>query len=59
MAARKANLKLNINKCSFGLNSVTYMGDVVSEEGLKTDPKKVEASQNISVPQCKKDVQGF
>ena len=34
-------LKLNPDKCEFGQKSVNFYGNVVSDQGLRPDPKKV------------------
>ena len=34
------NLKVKASKCEFFMSEVTYLGHVVSEEGIKTDPDK-------------------
>jgi hypothetical protein len=31
------------NKCSFGASEVEYLEDIVSREGVKVDPKKIQA----------------
>ena len=55
--ARKANLKLNKDKCEFNVNELTFIGDLISETGVRPYPKKVAAIFNMERPQCKQDVQ--
>ena len=40
---KKAGLKLKPSKCELFKQSISYLGHVVSEEGVRTDPKKIEA----------------
>ncbi|GBM05471.1 Retrovirus-related Pol polyprotein from transposon 17.6 [Araneus ventricosus] len=40
---QKTSLNLNPNKCRFFQKEVTYLGHVISAEGVKTDPEKVKA----------------
>ncbi len=40
---RGVNLKLNPSKCCFAAKSITFLGHVVSKEGIQPDPRKVEA----------------
>lgn len=58
-ATRSANLKLNREKCQFGVTELTFLGDIVSSEGVRPDPMKVSAIEHMPRPQCKKDVQRF
>ena len=37
----------------------TYLGHIVSAEGVTTDPAKVEKVENWPLPTCKRDVQQF
>jgi len=57
--ARKANLKLNRDKCEFNVNQLTFIGDLISEQGVQPDPRKVTAIMNMERPQNKQDVQRF
>ena len=42
-------LNLNPDKCEFGKPEITFYGNVVSNQGFKPDPQKVDAiSGNIS-----------
>ncbi|GFT04933.1 retrovirus-related Pol polyprotein from transposon 297 [Nephila pilipes] len=40
---QKANLKLSPKKCKFFRKEVSYLGYVISSEGVKTDPEKIKA----------------
>ena len=39
---RAAGLKVNAPKCSFGLKEIPYLGYVITREGIKSEPKKVQ-----------------
>ena len=41
------NLTLNKEKCKFGVTKVTYIGHVLTPEGVHADPEKVNAIQNM------------
>lgn len=47
---RAANLTLNPEKCHFAKRSVRYLGHVVSDKGIQTDPDKVAAIVKIPPP---------
>ena len=55
----KANLKLNPKKCSLFSREVKYLGHVVSENGISTDPEKIECVRSWPVPRNKKQVRSF
>ncbi|KAG8491194.1 hypothetical protein CXB51_014305 [Gossypium anomalum] len=40
---REKELYAKFNKCEFWLREVTFLGHVVSAEGIKVDPRKIEA----------------
>ena len=42
---KKYKLRLNPNKCTFGVRSGKLLGFVVSGKGIKVDPVKVKAIQ--------------
>ncbi len=56
---RKYGISLNPKKSFFALKEGKLLGHIVSSEGVKIDPKRVEAIQNLSLPRSKKDVQYF
>ena len=47
---RNAKLKLKPSKCVFFQKEVSYLGHLVSEKGVATDPEKVEAVKNWPRP---------
>ncbi len=55
----KAGLTLNLKKCNFIQRSLAFLGHIVSDEGIKTDPAKISAVKSFPVPQSIKDVQRF
>ena len=55
----KAGLKLKPSKCEFFRKRIKYFGHIVSEEGVSTDPKKVEVVLHWSVPKTVYDVRAF
>ena len=56
---RNANSKLHRKKCNFFQREVEYLGHIVSEKGINTDPKIIEATVNWPIPSCKKQVKSF
>ena len=54
-----AKLKLKPSKCQLLQKSVQFLGHVVSEHGISTDPKKVEDVKNWPVPSSVKEVRTF
>ena len=53
--ARKVNLKFNSKKLNLRKPEVKYMGHVLSREGLKPDPDKVQAVSEMPKPTCKQE----
>ena len=39
---RKEQLYAKLSKCEFLLNEVSFLGHIVSKEGIRVDPKKIE-----------------
>lgn len=54
-----AGLTCNLNKCEFLCKEVRMLGYIISTEGLRTDPDKVEAIQKFPVPKKLKHVRAF
>ncbi|PJE77798.1 hypothetical protein CI610_03273 [invertebrate metagenome] len=52
-------LKLKASKCEFFKTSVTYLGHVVSEDGISTDPDKTAAVTDWPEPRNIKELRQF
>ena len=52
-------LRLNPNKCIFGVRSGKLLGFVVSDKGIKVDTAKVKAVQEMPFPISEKEDRGF
>uniref|UniRef100_A0A8C5QJQ2 Gypsy retrotransposon integrase-like protein 1 n=1 Tax=Leptobrachium leishanense TaxID=445787 RepID=A0A8C5QJQ2_9ANUR len=52
-------LKLSLEKCQFCLPSVTYLGHVVSAEGVSTDPRNLEAVASWPRPRNVTELRSF
>ena len=56
---KQVGLKLKPSKCEFFRQELTYLGHVVSKEGIQTDPKKVEAICKWPIPTNMTEVRSF
>ncbi|KAI2666787.1 Retrovirus-related Pol polyprotein from transposon 17.6 [Labeo rohita] len=56
---RDINLKLNKTKCKIRMTEVSYVGHILTAEGLKPDNGKVRAIQNMPEPQDKAALMRF
>ena len=54
---RRINLKLNPEKCAFGVPSGKLLGFMVSHRGIEANPDKIEAIERIEAPKRIKEVQ--
>ena len=54
-----AGLKLKARKCQLFAKRVEFLGHVISEEDVRSDPKKTECVRNWPVPTNMKEVRSF
>jgi hypothetical protein len=52
-------LFLKQSKCAFGASEVEYLGHLVGKDGIRVDPKKIEAMQYWLHPKTLKSLHGF
>ncbi|KAF5784342.1 putative nucleotidyltransferase, Ribonuclease H [Helianthus annuus] len=56
---RQQKLYAKKSKCSFAGQQIEYLGHIISKKGVVTDPHKIEAVANWSVPTTVKQLRGF
>jgi hypothetical protein len=56
MNMREARLKLNPEKCVFGITKGKILGCLVSTKGIKANPNKIKAITQMQPRQSRKDV---
>ncbi|XP_070041142.1 uncharacterized protein [Nicotiana tomentosiformis] len=56
---RHEKLYAKFSKCELWLNSVAFLGKVVSSEGIQVDLKKIEAVQSWPRPSTSTEIQSF
>ena len=56
---RKEQLYEKLSTCKFWLREVSFLGHIVSEEGIRVDPKKIEVIIEWKPPRNVTDVRSF
>jgi len=56
---RAAKLRLNPDKCRFCVDQLKYLGHIVDQEGIRTDPEKVRAVAQWPAPRTVKQIRQF
>lgn len=56
---RTFNLKLQPAKCSFMRKEVNYLGHVITDQGVKPNPQKIQCVMNFPTPTNEKEVKSF
>ncbi|XP_021991940.1 uncharacterized protein LOC110888737 [Helianthus annuus] len=54
---RSVSIKLNPAKCSFGMEEGKFLGFIVTKDGFKVNPEKVQAIERMPSPSNIKDMQ--
>ena len=55
----KANMKIQLDKSEFLHKEVAFLGHVVTTEGVKPNPEKINVIQNWPIPKSEKELKGF
>ena len=48
-----------MSKCDFWLKEVSFLGHIVSEEGIRVDPRKIEVTLEWKPPRSVTEVRSF
>ena len=56
---RKEQLYAKLSKCEFWLNEVSFLGHIVSKEGIQVDLKKIEVVVEWNLPRNVTEVHSF
>jgi hypothetical protein len=55
----QANFKTQPEKCVFATDTVEYLGHICTPEGIRPDPKKIQAIEEYPVPKTVRDIRAF
>ncbi|KAM2611831.1 hypothetical protein TB2_031882 [Malus domestica] len=56
---KRYRMRLNPNKCSFGVGSVKFLGFMISQRGIEANPEKIKAILDMKEPVTSKDIQSL
>lgn len=56
---KQYNLKIQIDKSEFLRKEVAYLGHIVSQDGIKPNPTKIEAVKNYPIPKTQKEIKSY
>ena len=56
---RQANVKLNKDKCLFICTSIPFFIEIISEQGVSLDPRKVHALMDMPSPKPSRELHSF
>ena len=55
----RVNIKLNLDKCQWFTNKVELLGHNITPEGIRPNPKKIEAIRKRQRPRNLRDLRSF
>jgi len=58
-AMRKSGIKVKASECVFHQSETGYLGFIIGQEAVKTDPVKTQAKWDWTTPKKIKEIQGF
>ena len=55
----EANFKLKLEKCQFLKKELKYLGHLITGDGVKPNPDKIDAIRRYPIPQTKREIKSF
>ena len=59
LKCRKYGISLNPKESNFAMMEGKLLGHIISREGIRIDPNRVTAIQNLDFPRTRKEIQSF
>ncbi|KAM1483810.1 hypothetical protein ACFXTO_035939 [Malus domestica] len=56
---KRYRMRLNPNKCAFGVGSGKFLGFMISQRGIEANPEKIKAILDMKKPVTSKDIQSL
>lgn len=56
---KDAGLKIQIDKCNFLKKETEFLGHILTPEGVRPNPKKIEVIQKLNLPTTQKQIKSF
>ena len=53
---RSNGLHAKRSKCNFAMQTLEYLGHIITPQGIKVDPGKTSAIKKLATPTCKKEL---
>ena len=54
---RQHKLRLNVEKCTFGVGASKFLGYLITHHGIEVNPDQIEAVKHLKPPRSSKEVQ--
>lgn len=51
--------KVKLTKCEFAQTQIAYLGHIISEQGVATDPSKIQAIEQWHAPKSAEELRSF
>ena len=56
---RQSNLKVQLDKCEFMKRETEFLGHIITDKGVRMNPKKIEGVKNYPIPKSPSKIKAF